>query len=161
MMNKFLHQSSRTKTSLPHICLGYQISKNYRIFKKATDNFIETWNNGTDFSYLILDRNNNVCGQISLQDINFKNHAAHFGYYLDIGATGKGYISNILKHIEKLAFANDIVRLLIVCDTTNIPSNNIAKRNNYELEGICRKYELRYNHFYDCNQYAKINPKYK
>ena len=80
------------------------------------------------------------------------------GYWLKDGETGKGYISEILPHIEKTFFSAGLHRLVIECETDNIASAAVAERNGYVFEGIAAGKVFGYGKYRDCKVYAKVLP---
>ena len=84
--------------------------------------------------------------------------SAELGYWLKDGETGKGYISEILPHIEKTFFSAGLHRLVIECETDNIASAAVAERNGYVFEGIAAGKVFGYGKYRDCKVYAKVLP---
>ncbi|MFV0626681.1 MAG: GNAT family N-acetyltransferase [Alphaproteobacteria bacterium] len=123
--------------------------------EKTTDFFISQWDEGINYAYIITDKNDKLLGMIDLHAVDYKNRNAEFGYWLSQNVNGKGYISQILQALEKLAFEQGLVRIYIRCDVANTSSNNVCIRNGYEFEGCMKKLLNTYGEFHDCNIYAK------
>ena len=122
---------------------------------------IKLWDEGKAYRYTITTPNTKrPVGSIEIHTIDYKSFSAEFSYWLNPGDTGKGYVGDTLSRLEKILFdENEIIRIVIRSNTGNIPSNNVAIRNNYVLEGTLHKCRYRNGKFLDYNLYAKINPK--
>lgn len=133
-------------------------SKTIDDIKASTDMFIDNWNKGENYAYIITDKDNNLIGSIDFHAIDYKNHNGEFGYWLAEQKTGKGYISEALKSLENILLQKGFVRLIIKCDIENIASNKVAERNGYAFEGTAKKDTLAYGEYRSMNIYAKIKP---
>ncbi len=128
----------------------------------ATDIFLKKWAKQDNFAYVILDEfSGALLGSIDLQKIDMGNHSAQIGYWLRKDKTGFGYVSSALKLIEAEAFKNGIHRLEIRCDSENISSSAVAKRNGYKFEAILHQAINNYGAFHDEEIYVKFNPRNK
>ncbi len=126
----------------------------------TTEETIRRWDEGHAYAYAILNKEGKTVGAIEAHSIDYENFSAEFAYWLSPSNTGKGYVGETLSNIEKLLFAKGIVRIVIRSNVDNIPSNNVAIRNSYQLEGTLHKVRYRKGKFIDYNLYAKINPEY-
>jgi len=126
--------------------------------QKTTDLFINLWQNGSNFAYVLLDKQDNVLGTLDFHNINNENRCGEIGYWLRKDKTGCGYVSRALKLLEKEIFSRGFIRIAITCDSLNTASAAVAVRNGYDYEGCCRKALKAYHEFHDRLLYAKINP---
>lgn len=97
--------------------------------RKTLTDFAEGWEKGEIFAYVLYNTDEKIVGTIDVHNISYGNHFAELGYWLKDGETGKGYISEILPHIEKTFFSAGLHRLVIECETDNIASAAVAERN--------------------------------
>ena len=128
---------------------------------KTTDFFIEQWQTGNNFAYVLLDNHNDVLGTIDFHDINNEDRCGAIGYWLRKDKTGHGYVSSALKLLENEIFKQDFVRIAITCDSLNTASSAVAIRNQYNYEGCNKKALNAYGELHDRLLYAKINPNHK
>lgn len=124
---------------------------------KATDKFLADWDCKEVFDYLVFDKADNLVGAGGLHDISYEHQSADFGYLLDVDQTGKGYASDLVKTIEKLAFDGGFHRLQIVVDVLNLSSQKVAKRCGYDYEGTKKDCSLVYDGYRSNMIFAKIN----
>ena len=126
--------------------------------RKTLSDFAEGWEKGEIFAYVLYNTDKKIVGTIDVHNISYGNHFAELGYWLKDGETGKGYISEILPHIEKTFFSAGLHRLVIECETDNIASAAVAERNGYVFEGIAAGKVFGYGKYRDCKVYAKVLP---
>ncbi|HNY25313.1 MAG TPA: GNAT family protein [Alphaproteobacteria bacterium] len=99
----------------------------------------EQWNNKTGFCFGIF-KNDRFIGRIRFFNINPWDVAScEIGYWLSDSETGHGFMTEALKALEKQIFELGFNRIQMEIDSDNIKSENIAKKNNYVLEGITRQ----------------------
>ena len=125
-----------------------------------TNDVIQKWDNKEEFGYILQNKEGKTVGAMRIHSVDYKNHSAEFAYWLSPEETGNGYVGDTLDRLTNLLFSKDFVRMVIRCNVDNLPSNNIALRNGYELEGTLRKCRNRDDLFIDYNLYSKINPEY-
>lgn len=125
----------------------------------ATDFFAKSWNDGDKFAYVITDKNNKLIGCIDAHNINKADYATSIGYFLSQDQTGKGYMSDAVKVLEKEIFAQGMMRIEIRCDKENRASANVAMRNGYEHEATLKKAIYTYGEFHDEEIYVKHKSK--
>lgn len=87
--------------------------------------------------FIFLD--DKLIGHINIWNYSKENKKCEIAYWLAEIETGKGYITEAMKLVEKELFNNDINRIELICDTQNIASRRVAERSGYALEGIKRK----------------------
>ena len=109
-------------------------------FLYLTDWCQKHYESGEGYAYIIRNRlSNKVLGICDLMKIKEPAKSGEFGYWLSDDATGKGYMIEAVKAVEKAAFSNGINRLIIRNDTRNTHSVNVAKNCGYKLDGIMRQ----------------------
>lgn len=106
--------------------------------------------------FLIFDAEKMV-GVLSFNQIEPSNKTGYIGYWLDEAAQGKGILSAALQaFIDYYAARGEIRRFVIKCRVDNLPSNRVAQRNGFQLEGCLRQAEFLNDKFHDQNIYARI-----
>lgn len=124
----------------------------------AINDFIAGRENGSQFVYALFDTANRLVGTIDIHEISYGNNSAVIGYWLRNGATGKGYVSKILRLLEQAFFQAGMHRLVIECVVENTASAKVAERNGYRFEGIAFDKIYGYEKYWDAKVYSKLNP---
>lgn len=76
-----------------------------------------------------------IIGGLSLSYINWTIRRMNIGYWCSINHQGQGYITEALNGLVNFAFVHlKAQKLLIVCDSENIKSVNVAERCGFSLE---------------------------
>lgn len=81
--------------------------------------------------YYIL-KNGEVLGEITAEWSD-KNRSTEMIYWIDEKYSGKGYISESLKLMEKTLFHRGHNQICLYIDSANLRSAEVAKRNGYQL----------------------------
>ena len=111
--------------------------KSIEDMRTTTEKFSKSWDNGTSFEYIIIDKpTNKIVGAGGVVSIDSENKSADLGYLLHKDATGNGYVTEFVQLLEKELFKQGIHRITIRCQEDNRPSANVARRCGYKLEGI-------------------------
>ncbi|MCP4178894.1 MAG: GNAT family N-acetyltransferase [bacterium] len=111
-----------------------------------------------EFNYSIV-YNNELIGAIGLMIDQKRNYIAELGYFVDEKYWNKGFASEAMLLIEKIAFEDlKIKRIEIMMITENKASERIAIKCGYEKEGISKKKIKVIDKYYDCYLYAKVTP---
>lgn len=98
-----------------------------------------------------------LVGVISFNQIEPLNKAAYIGYWLDEEHQGKGIMSQALQAmIHHYADRGEVRRFVIKCRVDNLPSNQVALRNGFTLEGCLKQAEFLNDRYDDVNIYARI-----
>lgn len=100
------------------------------------------WAELKEADYNIFLKNGELIGQINMKDVNYKVASGEIGYYMGQEYTGKGYMTEAIHALEAEFFKRGMNRIQICTDKNNIPSNNLAKRCGYKLDGIMRDNSL-------------------
>lgn len=126
--------------------------------KSVTSIFMKNWDNQDSFEYVFLDKKTKkLVGAGGIHTVCYLHHYAEYGYYLDKNAVGHGYVTEVVKLLEKELFRKGIHRLQIVCDVNNHASAAVAKRCGFELEGTMKESRFAYGSYRDEFLFAKIN----
>ena len=85
-------------------------------------------------------KDNKIIGLILIKDIDEKARTAEIGYMVDKEFEGKGLIRESCKLMIEFIFSElKMNKIVLCCDENNIKSIGIAKRFNFELEGILKQ----------------------
>ena len=107
------------------------------------------WNEMICADYAVWTKDGQMVGTISFFDIDYKSLSGEIGYWLGEKQTGKGYMTEAVEALENEFFNRGFNRIVIIMDTENSHSENIAIRRAFTKEGVMRQY-----HF---NSYLKSN----
>ena len=119
----------------------------------------QNWNEGKGFAYLIRHKKTNVVlGTVDLLRYIEQNKSAEIGYWLSTDAVGHGYMSEAVRALENIAFAQGLNRIVIANDTEHTRSANVPKRCGYHLDGIMRQeqWSEELQSFRDMNVWSKL-----
>ena len=106
--------------------------------------------------------NNTVVGRIGLHYINQQNQLANIGYWLSAEYLGQGIVTKACKAIIAYGFTTlQLNRIEIKAAVTNIKSNAIPHKLNFELEGILQQAELVNGIYHNLNIYALLKNKWR
>ena len=126
--------------------------------KNVTDIFLDNWKKQDSFEYVYLDKNTRkLVGAGGIHTVSYLHHFAEYGYYLGKDKVGHGYITEVVRLLEKELFQRGIHRLIITCDVNNKASAAVAKRCGFELEGTMREARYAYGTYRDELLFAKLN----
>lgn len=110
-------------------------------------------------AHFVICHQNHIVGMISLNEIHMQGKVADIGYWLSADARHQGIAYQALEQLTQKAFSEmNIHRLELFIATDNEPSNRLAKRSGFVLEGTKKEAELLNDGFHDLNIYGKINP---
>ncbi|EHG7580099.1 50S ribosomal protein L7/L12-serine acetyltransferase [Citrobacter sedlakii] len=106
--------------------------------------------------YMIM-AGDELVGVLSFNQIEPLNKAAYIGYWLDESHQGKGTMSRALQALMRhYAERGEVRRFVIKCRVANHASNQVARRNGFELEGCLKQAEYLNGRYDDVNLYARI-----
>jgi ribosomal-protein-serine acetyltransferase len=99
----------------------------------------------------------NLIGYIALKNINkFDNHA-EVSYWIDSDFSGKGITTKCLRNLIYYSFnVLKLNKLILLASTLNFPSNRIALKLGFKLDGLIRKHELINCVYHDINSYSLL-----
>lgn len=120
---------------------------------------VTNWQKRSGFPYIIrLKENGEFVGCVDLMHVDDTHKTGEIGYWLGDAAVGHGYIQEAVLALEKAGFAGGLNRIVILNDTRNSRSVNVAVRCGYHLDGIMRQDRWN-NHdqiFVDSNVFSKL-----
>ena len=95
----------------------------------------------------IVEYQGSMCGQLTVSDIVYGAlRSAHFGYWISKEVSGRGVMTTAAALVtDYLLGPVQLHRVEIAVRPENIPSNRLAQRLGFELEGV-RKSFLHINH---------------
>lgn len=131
---------------------------------KDVHNFLiqsdKKWESGSGYEYFIV-LNDEIIGNCAAHTVDTKNRKAELGYWLAGDHRGKGYMMEAVQLLEQELFKNGINKIIIHNDVLNKGSVNVAKKLDYELEGVLKqeKWVVCENRYRDINCFAKFKNK--
>ena len=85
----------------------------------------------------------NLCGAIRLNKIEMGNHKASIAYYIGENCQGQGMASSSVRAVIGYCFKElGFNRIELQCTSTNLASQQVAKRLGFTWEGMLRQAEL-------------------
>jgi len=99
-----------------------------------------TWILRTTLSYgLFLRDDGSFVGGSGLHHIDWPARSFEIGYWLRTSAVGRGYVSECVRALTRLAFEDLAARRVVIkCNADNARSRRVAERVGYVLEGTLR-----------------------
>jgi len=91
----------------------------------------------------IVETPDGVAGWITLTTVSREHNIATIGYTIGEHFRGKGYATEAIKLLQRIAFARDgldLERLEAVAATENLASRRALERAGFRFEGIARGY---------------------
>jgi len=100
---------------------------------------LKNWEESISFDYSLLIKNGEIyIGNLGLHTLALAHRRGEFGYWLDQGAQGQGYMTEALVALQKVCFDAGLNRLEIRCAPANEKSAGVAKKLGYKLEAQLR-----------------------
>ena len=94
---------------------------------------------------------------LSFHEIDSSNKTAYIGYWLDPDRRGCGIITQALQAlISHTADGGDVQRFVIKVSVHNGPSNRVAQRCGFALEGTLKRSERIGDRYVDQNIYGRV-----
>ena len=98
---------------------------------------VEAFAAGTDFAFVITDREGRVLGACGLNHFDLPNRRANLGYWVRTSCLGRGIATTATRRLAEWAFARTkLHRLEILAAVENIPSQRVAERAGATREGV-------------------------
>lgn len=114
----------------------------------------------TGYEYVIISQNN-LCGIVGLQHVDWQNRKANIGYWLSRAHEGMGIISRAVETLVRMAFEDlKLNRLEIYCAQENLRSRAIPERLSFRIEGILRENEWLHDRYVDHVVYGQLRREY-
>lgn len=116
------------------------------------------WKEMSSADYGIWTKDGQLIGTCAFCDLNYDDCSGEIGYWLDKKQTGKGYMTEAVKALEKEFFERGFNRIIIMMDTENKHSENVAIRRCFTQEGIMRDFHFNpyFNSFRNLYVYSKL-----
>ena len=96
-------------------------------------------------------------GGVGFHNINWADRKVEIGYWIDREQQGKGFMTAACRAMIEHAFQEwKLNRVEIRCATGNRPSNRVAQRLGFRLEGTLRGAQLLYGTYHDLNIYGLL-----
>jgi len=122
---------------------------------------IEEWELKTDL-HLGIFRDELIIGMISLHNIDYLNHKAYIGYWLDEDNVGRGIMTDAVRTLIEYGYAElELNRIEIRAGVHNLKSRAIPERLGFVQEGIIREGEYLNGAFVDLAVYGLLRTEYK
>jgi len=104
-------------------------------------NKLHQWHTKTYFCYAVIDKETGQhIGQFHIKNIKWEIPSAEFGFFFDIDHRKKGYGTEILERALDICLQEkEMKRLFLRILPTNQPSLRLAKKLNFEYEGLHKK----------------------
>ncbi len=108
--------------------------------KNKVSSYLEMYSKGEGYFWVLLNTNKAIVGLALIKDIDVKSKTAEIGYMIDEEYEGKGIIRKTCKMMIEFIFEDlRFNKVILCCDERNVRSIGIAKRFNFELEGILKQ----------------------
>jgi len=121
---------------------------------------IEEWELKTDL-HLGIFREGLIVGMISLHNIDYLNHSAYIGYWLDEDNVGKGIMTDSVRALIEYGYAElELNRIEIRAGVQNVRSRAIPERLGFLYEGTIREAEYVNEQFIDLAIYGLLRSEY-
>ncbi len=101
---------------------------------------LELWEAGQNYGYTIRRREDDrLLGSINYQDPNWTVPSFDLAYWMRTSETGKGYVSEAVRGLARVAFGKlGARRVHIACDENNARSVRVAESCGFRYEGRMR-----------------------
>ncbi len=94
------------------------------------------------FEWHIFDEDT-LCGAVRLNHIEEENHKASIAYYIGANHQGKGLATGAVRAVLEYCFTHmGFNRIELKCASTNLASQQVAKRLGFTWEGLLHQAEL-------------------
>lgn len=121
---------------------------------------IEEWELKTDL-HLGVQKDGLLVGMISLHNIDYLNHSAYLGYWLDEDHVGKGIMTEAVRTLIEYGYAElELNRIEIRAGVQNVKSRAIPERLGFRYEGTIREAEYVNGKFIDLAIYGLLRGEY-
>lgn len=124
----------------------------------AVQRFLEGWQRGTTFSWLIFDRETGeLAGSLAARK---DETGFNLGYLLARSYWGRGLMVEAIEAVVNWAFTDPTVfRIWAICDCENGASARVLEKAGFQREGVLRRWSIHPNVSEiprDCFCYARI-----
>ena len=131
--------------------------RDLRDAEAAVQRFLDGWEHGTHFTWLIFDRETGeLAGSIAART---DESGVNLGYLLARAFWGRGLMAEAIEAVVLWAFDDSsILRIWAVCDVENRASARVLAKTGFVCEGVLNEYSLHPNISAiprDCYSYAQ------
>ena len=121
---------------------------------------IEEWEMKTDL-HLGIFVDGLMVGMVSLHNIDYLNHSAYIGYWLDEDNVGRGIMTDAVRSLIEYGYVElEINRIEIRAGVDNVKSRAIPERLGFRQEGVISEGEYVNGAFIDMAIYGLIRREY-
>ncbi|GAK47603.1 ribosomal-protein-L7p-serine acetyltransferase [Secundilactobacillus oryzae JCM 18671] len=111
---------------------------------------------------LVIRFNGRSVGINSFNEFGPLDHSSEIGYWLNTADTGKGIVSQALQGLMTVGFQElGLNKLIIRAAVANDPSNSVAKRAGFHLDGVEREGIRLDDGFVDVNQWSMLRSEWQ
>lgn len=132
---------------------------NFAHAKESLERINAKFKNKRNAQYFMYEKENgDFCGMCSFMRYYPLHRRGEIAYWLDNRKQGKGYMSEAISLLENDLFNRGVNRISLHIDTGNEPSEKMAERLGYTLEGTLRDYVYSPQHdgFRNFDIYTKL-----
>lgn len=120
---------------------------------------VKAFAEGTEYAFVIVDRENRVLGACGLNQFNHLHRHANLGYWVRTSCLGRGIATTAVKLLFGWALANtEFQRLEILAAVENTQSQKVAERAGAIREGVLRSRLHIDGRMHDAVVYSLIRP---
>ncbi|MCC8147234.1 MAG: GNAT family N-acetyltransferase [Bacteroidales bacterium] len=122
--------------------------------------FIHSASESGDLTFVVF-YNDSFAGLVGIKDIDEANKKAEIGYWISPEFQNRGIATLVTKNLVNYCFRElNLNRVQLRIGTKNIPSNRVAEKLSFQLEGIQRDGELLVSGFHDLNVFSLLKREY-
>jgi len=121
----------------------------------------ESWEKNEEWSYLIVDEDDQILGSCGLHHLDLKNAVGEIGYWVRTSATGRGVATSATRQLCHKAFHEfGLERVEIVVSVENQISLRVAEKTGAIREGILRKRIVLNGRRHDCVLFSLLKEEF-
>lgn len=138
MFNYVEQDRERLRRYLPWVDLTRTVQDEINYIEMTN----EAWRNFTLFDYGLFRKSDDVyMGNCGVHTIQWGENRCEIGYWILGKFEGQGYMSEAVQTVETEMFRLGFQRIEIRCNSRNVRSASVPRRNGYHLEKVIRKDE--------------------
>ncbi|TPR38863.1 GNAT family N-acetyltransferase [Apilactobacillus micheneri] len=110
---------------------------------------------------LLIQYHGQIVGTISFNNINHNRCLADIGYWIGKDYSGHNIMHRCVLAMLSIGFGNyNLNKIIINAAVDNLPSNQVAKKCGFHLDGILRENERLIDGFHDENNWSILRSEY-
>ncbi|GKS81120.1 acetyltransferase [Ligilactobacillus pabuli] len=122
---------------------------------------LQHFGNGSSVNLVIRDTRQPV-GMISLNSFRQQDHSTEIGYWLGQQFAGQNIMHRAVLGLCDLSFTDyDLNKIEIHAAVENLPSNNVAQKAGFHLDGQVRAQELLVDGYHDGNVWSLLKDEWQ